>query len=51
MRKVEPVEKTELRVTNITGFYEKTVTPFGNGAKIDCQKEYIGKRAYVVILR
>jgi len=28
---------------------EKTVTKFGNGAKIDCPKEYIGKKAYILI--
>ncbi|MBI4896529.1 MAG: DUF2080 family transposase-associated protein, partial [Candidatus Aenigmarchaeota archaeon] len=29
--------------------FEKTVTSFGTGAKIDCPKEHIGKRAYVII--
>lgn len=33
----------------IIGFYEKRVTRFGNGAKIDCPKEFLGKRVYVVI--
>ncbi|MGC8982123.1 MAG: DUF2080 family transposase-associated protein [Minisyncoccia bacterium] len=23
--------------------------PFGNGAKVDCPKEYIGKEVYLVI--
>jgi putative transposon-encoded protein len=44
-------EKTELTVTGITGFFEGKVTPIGNGAKVGCPKEYIGKRVYVVILR
>lgn len=30
--------------------YEKTITTFGNSAKIDAQKKFIGKRAYVVII-
>jgi len=30
--------------------YEKTITPFGNSAKLDAQKKFIGKRAYVVII-
>ena len=30
---------------------EKRVTPYGNGAKVDCTKEYIGRRAYVVIVK
>lgn len=29
--------------------FEKPVTRFGNGAKIDCPKEHIGKKAYVII--
>jgi len=31
--------------------YEKVVTPFGNSAKVDVQKKYIGKRAYVIIVK
>ena len=42
-------EKTEIKVTGIQGFLEKTVTPFGNGAKVDCPKEYTGKRVYLII--
>jgi len=28
---------------------EKTVTKFGTGAKLDCPKEHLGKKAYIVI--
>ena len=49
MRAVKVNEKTEIKVSGITGFFEKTVTPFGNGAKIDCPKQYIGKNAYIII--
>ena len=31
--------------------YEKTVTPFGNSAKIDAPKKYRGWRAYVIIVK
>ncbi|RKX97072.1 MAG: hypothetical protein DRP55_09335, partial [Spirochaetes bacterium] len=31
--------------------YEKKVTPFGNSAKVDAPKKYIGKRVYVIILK
>jgi putative transposon-encoded protein len=41
----------QLQETQILGFIEKKVTPFGNSAKVDCPKEYIGKRAYLVICR
>jgi len=51
MRKVKIHEKTELRVKGIRGFIERRVTPFGTGAKVDCPKEYLGRRVYLVILR
>ena len=50
MRMIEMKEQTELTVKNIVGFFEKEVTPFGNGAKVDCPKKYIGKKTYLVIL-
>ena len=31
--------------------YEKRVTPFGNSGKLDSPKKYIGKRAYVIIVK
>lgn len=36
---------------NVEEIYEKIVTPHGNGAKIDSQKKYIGRRAFVIILK
>ncbi len=51
MRKVMMKEKTEITLKGIAGFIERTVTPFGTGAKVDCPKEYLGKRVYLVILR
>jgi len=35
----------------IEGFIRKKVTPFGTGAKVDCPKEFIGKTAYLVIVK
>lgn len=43
------VEKTEIKVSGIEGFIKKVVTPFGNGAKVDCPKEYLGKEVYLII--
>ena len=31
--------------------YERTITPFGNSAKLDAPKKYIGHRAYVIIMK
>jgi putative transposon-encoded protein len=35
----------------VIGFLEKRVTKFGTGAKIDCPKEYLGKRVYVLVCK
>ena len=31
------------------GLFEKKITKFGTGAKIDAPKEYLGKKVYVLI--
>ncbi len=31
--------------------FEKKITPYGNGAKIDSQKKFIGKKAIILILK
>ncbi|MFV1951853.1 MAG: DUF2080 family transposase-associated protein [Nitrospinota bacterium] len=36
---------------DVEEIYEKKVTPYGNGAKIDSQKKYIGRKAFVIILK
>lgn len=43
----------ELKDERVIGFYKTKITPFGNGAKIDCKKEFLDKKfkAYVVIYR
>ena len=45
------IPKTKLTIKNIEGLIQKTVTPFGNGAKVDCLKEYIGRPAYIIICK
>ena len=36
---------------DVETFYEKVITKFGNSAKIDAPKTYIGRRAFIVILK
>ena len=49
MRSIK-VENHELEVKDdILGFFEKRIVPHGNGAKVLCPKEFIGKRVYVII--
>jgi len=31
--------------------FERRITPYGNGAKIDAQKKHIGRRVYVILLK
>jgi putative transposon-encoded protein len=51
MRKIKITKKTLLLKDDVITVIEKVVTPYGNGAKVDCMKEYIGKRAYIVIVK
>jgi len=51
MRKIEVVNKKIKLTDDVEVIYEKRVTPFGNSAKVDAQRKYIGKRAYVIILK
>jgi len=36
---------------SVEEIYERKVTPYGNGAKVDAPKRYIGKRVYMIILK
>jgi len=51
MRKIEVINKKIKLSDEVEVLYEKEVTPFGNSAKLDAPKRYIGKRAYVIILK
>jgi putative transposon-encoded protein len=51
MRKVEVKDKDFVLREQVELIYEKTITPFGNSAKIDAPKKYRGWRAYVVIVK
>ena len=50
-RKIE-VRKDDLTIKEtVEVVYERVITPFGNSAKIDAPKKYIGKRAYAIIIK
>ena len=51
MRRIE-IEKGKGKIVlteGVIGFFQKTVTKFGTGAKIDCPKECLNKTVYVVV--
>jgi len=42
--------KVEIK-DNVEEIYEKRITPYGNGAKVDAPKRYIGKRVFIIVLK
>ncbi len=40
-----------LKDSEIEGFLERVVTPFGTSAKADVPRKYIGRRVYVIITK
>ena len=51
-RKVYAVQGGKITITdNVLEIFEKRVTAYGNGAKVDAQKKHIGKRAFIIILK
>lgn len=50
MKKKPLVAENHLEISTIEGYFVRTVTKFGNSAKIDCPKEYLGRTVYVVVL-
>ena len=51
MKKVKFENKTTLKIENISGFIIRKATRFGTGAKVDCPKEFLGKKVYLVICK
>jgi len=51
MRKIKITLTNRISVRNIKGYFERKVTRFGTGAKIDAPKEYLGKRVIVLVCR
>ena len=50
MRKIEIINTNEIIVKNIRGYFERTITKFGTGAKIDAPKEYLGKKVIILVV-
>ncbi len=49
MRKIPFKPVNELTVKNIKGYFERNVTKFGTGAKVDAPKEHLGKRVIILV--
>lgn len=51
MRKFKYKNNRFVFESDIEYFFEKSITRFGNGAKIDAPKEHIGKKVVVLVCR
>lgn len=51
-RKVTAVKGGMIKIEDkVEEIYERKITRYGNGAKIDAQKKYLGRKAFVIILK
>jgi len=51
MKSVPVQEATKLTVEGVEAFFEKIVTRFGTGAKIDCPRQYLGREVFIIVRR
>ena len=53
MARIIELKKTNLvlKDSEIEGFLERVVTPFGTSAKADVPRKYVGRRVYVIITK
>ena len=51
-REIKAVKGGKVHIKeDVEEIYEKKVTPYGNGAKLDAPKRHIGKKAFIIILK
>lgn len=51
MKRIKQEVSNEITVKNIKGYFEKSITRFGNGAKIDAPKGHLGRKVIVLVLK
>jgi len=51
MRKIPFNPVNEIVIKNIKGYFERKVTKFGTGAKIDIPKEHLGKKVIILVCK
>lgn len=51
MKKIPFIQTNKITVDNIDGYFERQVTKFGTGAKVDVLKEHLGKKVIVLVLK
>lgn len=50
MKKVQFSLQTRFEIDGIHAVIQRKVTKFGNSAKVDCPKEFLGRKVYLVIV-
>lgn len=50
-RKVAFAAETQLKVEGIAGFMERRVVPYGTDAAVICPREFLDRKAYLVITK
>ena len=51
-RKVTALKGGRIKIEDdVEEIFERKVTPYGNGAKMDAQKKHIGRKVFVIILK
>ena len=51
MKRIKQEVSNEVTVKNIHSYFEKSITKFGNGAKIDAPKEHLGRKVIVLVIK
>lgn len=51
MKKIPFNPASKITVENICGYFERQVTKFGTGAKVDVPKEHLNKKVIVLVLK
>lgn len=51
MRKIPLIPTTRVTVNNIQGYFERKVTKFGTGAKVDIPKEHLDKKVIILVYK
>jgi putative transposon-encoded protein len=49
VKKVQVVEANEITVRNTQAYLKRVATKLGSGAKVNCPKEFLGKKAHLII--
>jgi len=51
-REIQAIKQGKITIQDsVEEIYEKKVTRYGNGAKVDAPKKHIGKKVFIVILK